>query len=230
MDWADWSRPTRQETLHSLGSNFTEGVKDVRDMVDSFQGSKGDEKYEDIMFYHKIYSNLLSLFDNDLTSEAEKDTKTRLEDAKLELQKANDTLVDKVEGEDRAMKHVSQLMAELEDEIKNYHSERSSKKYKNIQERIKGVTKATAELKPTRPANVERKAQINSRLAELWKEFEDRSESIVEILQRQQEEQSQAGQVARTSSQRRHKEKTVAVEQYKRVSPTFDKKCGYYTH
>ena len=58
-------------------------------MVESFQGNKGDEKYEDILFYHKIYRSLLSLFDIDLTAEAEKDIKARFEDTKQELQKAN---------------------------------------------------------------------------------------------------------------------------------------------
>ena len=42
----------------------------------------------------------------------------------MELGKANNNLDEKVEREDRSMKAVSKLMAELKDKIKKYASER----------------------------------------------------------------------------------------------------------
>ena len=55
-----------------------------------------------------------------------------------ELASCRDQVQDKLEGEDRQMKEISKMMAELEEEIVRYHSERTSTKYKNIQERMSG--------------------------------------------------------------------------------------------
>ena len=52
---------------------------------------------------------------------------------KAELDSVGEALVEKVEGEDRTMKEISKKMSELEDEIKNYFSDRTTKKYSNIQ-------------------------------------------------------------------------------------------------
>ena len=58
-----------------------------------------------------------------------------------------------------------------------YHSERTSNKYKNIQERMPEVTKALASFRPTKENNQTVKTQHNYRLGKLWEEFEARSDS-----------------------------------------------------
>merc|ERR1712096_406432 len=162
------------------------GVQDVQDMVDDFEGKKGDEKYEEIQHYENIYSDLLSLFADDFQEEERREEKQLVINLKEGLEVANNNLVEKV-GEDREMKAVSKLMAELEEEIENYHSERDTKKYENIQSRLSHTTKQMKLLQPTRQANVSLKDQYNNRLAQLWTQFETRSDSLVEVLEQQME-------------------------------------------
>ena len=52
------------------------------------------------------------------------------------------------------MKAVSKLMAELEDEIEKYASERDTKKYAKIQSRLSTVTKEMKVLQPPSQANI----------------------------------------------------------------------------
>jgi len=103
------------------------------------------------------------------------------------LEVANNNLVEKVEGEDRDIKAVSKLMAELEEEVETYYSEKETKKYENIQSRLSQITKQMKLLQPTRQANVSLKDQYNNRLAQLWTQFETRSDSLVEVLEQQME-------------------------------------------
>ena len=66
-----------------------------------------------------------------------------------------------------------------------YHSERTSNKYKNIQERMPEVPKALASFRPTKENNQTVKTQHNYRLGKLWEEFEARSDSLAEMLEQQ---------------------------------------------
>merc|ERR1712179_253141 len=161
------------------------GVKDVSDMIDDFDGKKGDAKYEEISCYKDMYGKLLSLFDKDLYEGTE--MKELAMAFKNDLTEAESILVEKVEGEDRDMKTVSKLMAELEEEIEKYASERSTKKYKNIQSRLTQITKEIKTLVATSPANKSLKDKYNARLVQLWTEFESRSDSLVDILKQQME-------------------------------------------
>merc|ERR1719350_1270262 len=104
---------------------------------------------------------------------------------KGELSKANNYLDEKVEREDRSMKAVSKLMAELEEEIEKYASERDTKKYANIQTRLSHITKEMKVLQPTSQANIALRVKYNERLTQLWKDFESRSDSLVEVLEQQ---------------------------------------------
>ena len=81
------------------------------------------------------------------------------------------------------MKAVSKLMAELEDEIEKYASERDAKKYANIQSRLSTVTKEMKVLQPPSQANITLGAKYNYRLIQLRKDFESRSDSLVEVLE-----------------------------------------------
>ena len=83
------------------------------------------------------------------------------------------------------MKAVSKLLAELEEEIEKYASERDTKKYANIKSRLSHITKEMKVLQATSPANVALKDQYNKRSAQLWTEFEARSDSLVEVLEQQ---------------------------------------------
>ena len=75
-------------------------------------------------------------------------------------------------------------MAELEEEVKNYYSNRTSTKHANIRARIVKITKDLQKLQL--PTNT---TPLQKRLTVLWEEFENRSESVVEILRKQQEEE-----------------------------------------
>merc|ERR1712025_1062308 len=55
----------------------------------------------------------------------------------------------------------------------------------NIRTRMGTLTKKMAAFKPGRVENQEVRAKHNKRLGNLWKEFETRSDSMVEILEQQ---------------------------------------------
>ena len=213
-DWAGWQPPTKKKVAEDFGYLMRNGVKDVIDMVEEFDGKKGDEKYEEISHYKKMYGDLLSLFDDDFQDEEERAERDMVISLKGELALANNNLGEKVEREDRAMKGVSKLMAELEEEIEKYASERSTKKYSNIQSRLVKITKEMKGLQPTSPANIALREKYNDRLTQLWKEFESRSDSLVEVLEQQME-----GVVVeasgKSSSQRNHELRKDAIEIYK---------------
>jgi len=185
--WAGWEPSSKKLVYERFSHSFRNGVQDVQDMVDEFDGIKGDEKYEEIQHYKNIYSDLLSLFDDDFQEEERREERRIVINLKQGLELANNNLVEKVEGEDREMKAVSKLMAELEEEIENYISERDTKKYENIKSRLSHITTQMKLLQPTRQANVSLKDQYNNRLAQLWTQFETRSDSLVEVLEQQME-------------------------------------------
>ena len=103
-------------------------------------------------------------------------------------------------------------MAEVEEEVSSYHSNRDSSKYANIKERISQVTRRNKHLKPKREANINLKYQYNKRLGELWKEFETRSDSLSDILQQNS---------SKTSMERRLIDRKQAEER-------FSKELSYY--
>jgi len=211
--WAGWEPPTKKRAVEDWKYNMRNGVKDVTDMVDDFNGMKGDSKYEEIRYYKDMYGKLLSLFDHDVDDEG-----TEMKDSvmafKNELAAAESSLVEKVDREDRAMKSVSKLMAELEEEIEKYSSERSTKKYKNIQSRLTHITKEMKVLVVTSPANISLKEKYNARLAQLWTDFESRSDSLVEVLEQQMG--TTVGTSGKSNSQRNHDLRSEAVELYKK--------------
>lgn len=214
-EWAGWQPPSKKQVVEQFSYNFRNGVKDVQDMVEDFHGKKGDEKYQEIDFYKNIYSELLSIFDDDFKDEEGREEREMVSNLKGELSIANNNLVEKVELEDRSMKAVSKMMAELEDEILKYHSERDSNKYTNIQARLSHITKENKQLQPTRQANIELKSQYNNRLAQLWTEFENRSDTLVEVLEKQVGGgQGDAGG-SRTNSQKNLQLRKDAIDKYR---------------
>ena len=92
-DWAGFQPPSKKQVVEQLSYNFRNGVKDVQDMVEELDGKQGDEKYEDILFYQRTYSDLMSLFDDDFKEERE-----MVMNLKVELIAANNNLVENMEG------------------------------------------------------------------------------------------------------------------------------------
>ena len=90
-----------------------------------------------------------------------------------------------LEIEERELKAISKLMAELEEEMKRCYSDRTSEKYSNMKERMKMLTQILAAFKPGKPVLELMKTEYNRRLDELWKDFESRSDTLVENLQQQ---------------------------------------------
>jgi len=207
-EWEGWQAPTASKVFKELEKNFSNGIKDIGEKVEDFKGKKGDEKYEEIVFYQESYKQLLSLF--------KKDEISQVEDWSEDLKNLSSNLVEKVEAEDRAMKEVSKLMSELEDEIKLYYSQRSTNKHKNIKQRMRELTSKNEKLKPTSSHNKDLKSKYSDRLAHLWKEFEDRSESVVEILEKGIDSTSSKPESQKTNSERNLEVRKGSIESYKK--------------
>ena len=220
--------PTKRKVVKDLVENLSLGIADVRDFVETFNGRKGDEAHENVLFYLKTYEDLLSLHVNDESLlEVERDFRSKASNWRNELLGLRDALEEKTEGEDRAMKEMNKLMAELEEEVKNYYSDRSTKKYKNIQTRLTVVTRERANLKPSCSHNVKILDDINKRLAELWKDFEDRSESVVDMLAKNMV--GRGGSNGRNDRERNLNVREEAIKKYEKEMIEFVKMClgGY---
>ena len=186
IDWKDWEPPSKRKVVRDLVENFTLGLGDVRDMVEAFKGRKGDEEHENILFYLKTYQDMLSLHAHDESvAEVEKDFPSKASSWSNQLRELREALEEKTEGEDKAVKEISKEMAELEEEVKCYYSARTTTKYQNIQARMKTVTNKMSRLRPSCSHNLNLMENIKARLAQLWTDFEDRSESVVDLLTRQ---------------------------------------------
>jgi len=206
--WGGWEPPTKQQILSDLESGFQTGIRDVRDKVEDFKGQKGDKKYEEIQFFQDTYKKLLSVLKND----SNPGFSSKVRNWELEFCAINNSLVEKVEAEDRSMKEISKLMAELEDEIQQYYSQKNTNKYKNIKERIKELTNKVTNFKPASQPNKDQKKKFNDRLFQLWKEFEDRAENVVEILERELNPPKPDSE--KTTSQKRLDMRKEAIERY----------------
>ena len=203
--WAGWHPTSRDRAVQDFATAARGGVADVRDLVEEFKGKKGDQEHEEIEHYSKVYRDLLEIMAGDLVG-AEAAVVAGLQG---ELGEVREVLVQKLEGEDRAMKEVSRLMAELEEEIVRYNSERTTNKYKNVQERLGDLTKKLASFRPAKQENVTVKQQHNERLGKLWKDFEARSDSLSQLLEQQMEPEGGAG------SGRKLEVRKAAVEAYR---------------
>ena len=185
---SEWEPPTKKSVVRDLVETFTRGIADVRDLVETFKGRKGDQEHENILFYLKTYEDLLSLHQNDeAVAETDRDFPSRAVGWSSQLRDLRNVLEEKTEMEDRAMKEIRKLMDELEEEISNYYSGKTTRKYQNIQARMKQVTTKMSAFKPSSSHNQKVRDDVNKRLATLWTEFEDRSDSVVEMLTKTKE-------------------------------------------
>ena len=185
VEWNGWKPISKDKADCQFISGIKNGVADIKDMVESFQGTVGDNEYKDIKFYDKFYNDLLTLMEGGFKGEE----RNKIETLKMELDENKEVLMEKVEGEDRTMKSISKVMAELEEEIIRYHSDRTTNKYDNVRKRMGDVTRQLSSFKPAREQNKIMKVKHNARLADKWQEFELRSDSLVEYLEQQMEKE-----------------------------------------
>lgn len=209
--WQDWKPSTQKETDTKFLSHAKNGVAGVADMVDSFQGTMGDEQYKEITFYSEVFGKLIDLMKEDFM-DGEQYGNNQLDAVKAELDSVGGTLVEKVEGEDRTMKDISKKMSELEDEIKRYYSDRTTNKYKNIQLRLSTLTRENSSFKPSRDSNKEIMKKYSARLATLWQDFEARSESLADSLELQMDKPVPVN---------KEMEKEIAVRNYRKELVTY---------
>ena len=212
QSWAGWQPPTLSQVKQDLEAGFRRGLRDVKDMVEDFNGKKDDEKHKDIQFYQDTYKSLLSF----LGTGADLGLENKVNKWNEDLSTINNNLVEKVEAEDRAMKEVAKLMSELEEEIRRYYSQKTTTKHKNIQQRLTELTRKASALSPTSSSNKDMKRKFNDRLTVLFKEFEERSESVVEILEREMDTSSSKPDSEKTRSQKNLELRTAARENYKK--------------
>ena len=176
--WRGWQPKTFEQAAEESRTAMRRGVDTVVDMVENFKGKIGDDEHKEVLHYNGIYKQLLGMLTNELG---------QAETAGLigELDRGMGELQSKLELEETERKEITKLMAELEEEINKYHSDRTTNKYNNIRARMSTLTKKMGTFKPGRVENQEVKVKHNKRLGELWKEFETRSDSMVEILEQQ---------------------------------------------
>jgi len=170
-----WQPTSKEESNCQFLSKIQKGVASIKNMVDMGDG------YEDIKHYIKVNKDLMALMEGDCDEKKRK----KIENLKVELNEICEVFLEKLEREDKTMKDISKMMAELEEEIVRYLSDRNTNKYKNVQNRMITLTRQLSSFKPAREQNIKVKAKHNARLSELWQKFETRSDNLVDILEQQ---------------------------------------------
>ena len=127
VEWKDWKPKTREETEHQFMSAIKFGVAYVKNMMESFRDTIGDEEYEHLRHYRDLMDLMIDYFSGE--------EKRQINLLKLQLEENMEALIE-ILGEDRSMKAILKSMAELEVKIYNYCSERATKKYRNVQKRM----------------------------------------------------------------------------------------------
>jgi len=214
--WRGWQPKTFEQAAEESRAAMRRGVDTVVDMVENFKGKIGDDEHKEVLHYNGIYKQLLGMLTNELG---------QAETAGLigELDRGMGELQSKLELEETERKEITKLMAELEEEINKYHSDRTTNKYNNIRARMSTLTKKMGTFKPGRVENQEVKVKHNKRLGELWKEFETRSDSMVEILEQQMgappstsgREEETLGSSGGRGDDRKGEARKAAVEKYR---------------
>ena len=200
-DAGGWRPPTRRSVEEDLGRNLSRGIADLRDSVENFTGGRESQQARTIRDNLATFQILL-----DLPRGPCGDVSTAFHQrTSAEFQALREQFEEKLEAEERALKEVKKQMEELEEEISNYYSNRTSTKHANIKERIVKITKDLQKLKLST-----NNTPLQKRLAELWKEFENRSESLVEIFRKQQDQGASPVKM-RLKMKERYEEKLIEI-------------------
>ena len=170
-----WRPPTRLSVEEDLGRNLSRGIADLRESVELFTGGRDSQQAATIRNHLETFQILLD--------HSGPSGPPALHSISAEFQALKEEFEEKLEAEDRALKEMKKQMAELEEEVKNYYSNRTSTKHANIKARIVKITKDLQKLKLSI-----NNTPLQKRLTDLWEEFETRSESLEEIFRKQQEQ------------------------------------------
>ena len=173
--WGDWRPVSKEEAATDVEESMKRGVEAVFDMVDNFKGKRGDAEHEEVLFYGNTYRQLLGMLSEDL----------EVEGMVGQLNAGMEGFQETLDVEERQLKAIVRLMAELEEEIKRYYSDRTTNKYRYIQERMVSLAENISIFKPGKQELEMVKTQYNNKLTDMWKDFESRSDTLVESLQQQ---------------------------------------------
>ena len=219
--WKDWESKSFEQDAEENKAALKRGVDTVMDMVDNFKGKIGDPEHEEVLHYSAIYKQLLGIMTEEHGQAFTAGLTGELDNGMGELQS-------KLEWEETEMKEITKLMAELEEEIERYDSDRTTTKYNNIKTRMSFLTKKVGAFKPGRLENQEVKDKHNKRLGDLWQKFETRSDSfsLVDFMEQQlgaapvapSTSRGEGGSVAssgRGAEDRKGEVRKAAVEDYR---------------
>ena len=53
--WGDWRPTSKEQAVADYRSSMRRGVQDVKDMVENFNGKRGDAEYAEVLFYGNTY-------------------------------------------------------------------------------------------------------------------------------------------------------------------------------
>lgn len=186
--WRGWRPKSPKSTCIGWIDEMKQGVRDVEDMVENFENGRDSEEYRDIEWFLDHYRSLIKLHESDYRAPVgvgDVAFNNVVRDLKSDLEKAQGDLAEKTEWEEKKMKHVGALLAEVEDEMRRYNSNRDSNKYLNIKARLNNLTKENSSLKPSQKLNKTRKKEFDDRLGLVWEQFENLSDPLSATLERQ---------------------------------------------
>ncbi|XP_023337464.1 uncharacterized protein LOC111708272 isoform X2 [Eurytemora carolleeae] len=174
--WSNWRANTDQEILLDRQRDIELLFNMCREMVDNHLANPAEDSFN---LCKQEISQLRGSIELDL--QIFEDKKDFFSTKLAKLNNIEENLQLKSDEEERAGKDINKGLLDLEQEMHLYASDRESKAYKNYKERLATLTGQIQKFKPEQPAMLKRREEFNNRLAEIWKNFEERSESVVEI-------------------------------------------------
>ena len=215
--WKDWGPTSPRSACRDFMDKIEVGLDDIMEDVDQFYGNEGSDEFKSIKFYMNSYRQQIDLHE-DFKAPAkigQERFNRKMVEWKAAIDKAEEELMEKVDKEERCVKHVGALLQEVEDEMENYESSRDSNKYQNIKSRMNEMTKELSQLKPSKDLNALRKEEFNKRMADLWKKFEDLSDAPISALSSMLENQMQRKQSSTRRDELSSHNKEIAVSTYR---------------
>jgi len=194
--WKGWRPKTLLSRCKEFMDCMEDAMNDVKEEVEKFEGNEDSEEFKTFKWMLENYRRDLDLHEN---YKAPPEIGQQRFDMKMIewkdiMDKAEGEMMEKLDQEERSVKHVGGLLQEVEDEMENYGASRDSKKYQNIKVRMSEMTKEMSNLKPSKDINKIRKEEFNKRMAALWQRFEQLSDipsNISSILESQMNKSSQ---------------------------------------
>jgi len=176
--WQGWKPKSRLSKCQEFMNAIEDGLNDVVEEVEKFEGNEESEEFKTIKWMFENYRRDLDLHENYKAPPeiGQQRFNMKMDEWKAVLDKAEGELMEKLDKEEKGVKHMGVLLQEVEDEMENYGASRDSRKYQNIRVRMAEITKEMSKLKPSKGLNKIRKEEFNKRMAALWKRLEDLSD------------------------------------------------------